>query len=458
MKHYRPLILSFLFAVSIILSFFLPSNAQPNSSSSPPPSPLSALRLNPQQLAASLDAGNIAEAIEQLEEGWRLQLNEYYGRFFRTAIPSPDQIAQRLRQNAQVTSQQSALVYAVSTPTQLEVIGLLPNGELVHHRVTEATAEAITATTQDFRMGLVNVNAPPSDYLPAAQQLYEWILEPLASALAEQGVNNLIFCLGGRLRSVPMAALYDGETFLLNRYSVGIIPAFNLLDPDPPDLSEAQVLAMGASEFQFQAPLPAVPVELATINQLWQGEISLNQAFTLSNLLELRSHQPFQIVHLATHANFAPGSVRDSYIQFWDQRLWLDQLRQMSLQTPPVELLVLSACRTALGDPNAELGFAGLAVQSGAKAALASLWAVSDVGTYLFMRTFYQNLAIAPTKGEALRQTQLAMQDGTLTLDVEDIQQTLNLTSLPPAFRNAARVDFSHPYYWAGFTMIGNPW
>ena len=83
-------------------------------------------------------------------------------------------------------------------------------------------------------------------------------------------------------------------------------------------------------------------------------------------------------MHLATHATFSPGSVNQSYIQFWDQQLRLDQLKQLNLQVPVVQLLVLSACRTALGDPQAELGFAGLAVQSGAKAAIASLWSVSS--------------------------------------------------------------------------------
>jgi len=458
MKYYYRLGLSFLLGTGIVMSLLVPAKAQPERVETPDPVPLSALRLNPQRLAASLDEGNISDAIQQLEGGWRQQLNEYYGRFIRTDIPTTDQIAQQLRQNAQITGQQSALVYVVSAPTQLEVILLLPNGELLHHRVSDATAEAITEVTREFRLGLVNITAPESAYLPAAQQLFQWIIEPLQPALEEQGVENLIFCLGGRLRSVPMAALHDGQSFLIETYSVGIIPAFNLLDPSPPDLSATEVLAMGASEFQFLEPLPAVPIELSTINQLWQGEVSLNQAFTLENLLELRSQQPYRIVHLATHANFAPGAVRESYIQFWDRRLWLDQLRQMSLQTPTVELLVLSACRTALGDPNAELGFAGLAVQSGAKSALASLWAVSDVGTFLFMTGFYQNLLAAPTKGEALRQTQLAMLRGELSLASTEVQQVLRQMTVPSEIQNESLVDFSHPYYWAGFTMIGNPW
>ncbi len=458
MKHAPRTVLRFLLGIGIPLALLLPLNAQPTTPTTDSTTPISALWLDPQQFSNSLDAGNLAEAIVQLEQGWRQQLNEYYGRHFRTEILSPDQIAQSLRQNQQTTGQQSALIYAVSTDEQLEVILLLPDGQMLHHRVTEATAEVLADTAQKMRLSLANVTAPPQQYLPPAQQLYDWIIEPLRPALEAQGVDNLIFCLGGGLRSIPMVALHDGQNFLMTQYSVGIIPAFNLLDRRPAQLAEAQVLAMGASEFQTQMPLPAVPIELAAITQLWPGDVSLNQAFTLENLKAERSRHPFSIVHLATHANFAPGEAQGSYIQFWNRRLGLDQLRQMSLQTPMVELLVLSACRTALGDPNAELGFAGLAVQSGAKSALASWWSIPDTGTFVFMTGFYQALLNAPTKSEALRQTQLAMLEGTLTLDSDEIQPALRGIAIPDRVINEAAADLSHPYYWAGFTMIGNPW
>jgi len=119
---------------------------------------------------------------------------------------------------------------------------------------------------------------------------------------------------------------------------------------------------------------------------------------------------------------------------------------------------VLSACRTALGDANAELGFAGLAVQSGAKAALASLWAVSDAATVVTMVDFYKNLQESPIKVEALRQTQLAMLHDQLHLESPSIQQVIRGIEIPASVENSISRDLSHPYYWAGFTMIGNPW
>jgi CHAT domain-containing protein len=111
-----------------------------------------------------------------------------------------------------------------------------------------------------------------------------------------------------------------------------------------------------------------------------------------------------------------------------------------------------------LGDTSAELGFAGLAVQSGAKAALASLWSVSDASSAILMIDFYQNLKIVPAKAAALQQTQIAMLQGRLNLENSLIQQTIRDIPVPPNFENLGNENLSHPFYWAGFTMIGNPW
>jgi CHAT domain-containing protein len=206
------------------------------------------------------------------------------------------------------------------------------------------------------------------------------------------------------LRSIPLAALHSGQEFLVEKYSISLMPSLSLTDSHYRDIKDSQVMAMGVSQFTDQKPLPAVPVELSVITeQLWKGKSFLNQAFTLENLRLQRQQQRFGIVHLATHAEFEPGAADNSYLQLWDTKLRLKQLQQLDWGEPPVDLLVLSACRTAIGNEQAELGFAGLAVQAGVKSALASLWYVSDEGTLALMSEFYQQLRIAPIKSEALR-------------------------------------------------------
>jgi CHAT domain-containing protein len=251
---------------------------------------------------------------------------------------------------------------------------------------------------------------------------------------------------------MPLAALHDGKQFLVEKYNLALIPAFNLLDHRPSFLSGTQVLAMGATEFKTQKPLPAVELELSTITQdLWPGRSLLNEDFTLEKLQKERSKTPYGIIHLATHANISAQSAEDSYLQFWDQAFPLSQMRNLNLRIPVVQLLILSACRTALGNPQAELGFAGLSVQSGAKATIASLWSVSDGGSMVLMTDFYRQLKTADIKAEALRNSQIALLRGKVNLKTQ-------YSLLPPALVPLKDADLSHPYYWAAFTLVGNPW
>lgn len=445
-------------SVSVTTLYNPPVQASPVPEVATKARPLSALRLNPKRLSRTLDRQNVAAAIRQVELGWKNQYETYYQGGLTSQVLSADEIARSLSEIAQQTGQSSALLYAIPTPNHLELMLIAPGQEPVHRRITEANLAQLTNTIQQYRRGVVNVRLPSSAYLPAAQQLYQWLIAPFESELQQNQIDTLIFCLGSKLRSLPIAALHDGQQFLIEKYSLAIIPAFNLLDRRPSQLTDAKVLAMGASEFPQENPLPAVPVELSAITQLWQGETWLNQTFTLDNLKARRAVYPFSVIHLATHATFAPGSVANSYIQFWDQSLSLDRLRELNLQSPDVQLLVLSACRTAMGDTNAELGFAGLAVQSGAKAALASLWSVSDAGTLVLMVDFYQRLKTAPIKAEALRQAQLGMLQGRLRLDSGPVERAIGNQPLPDELQEFTSVDLSHPYYWAAFTMIGNPW
>lgn len=426
--------------------------------SATPAPPLSALQLDVPRLQQTLDRGDVTAAVQQVEVGWKHQYEAYYQGQLTSQLFSSHQIARRLKQIADLTNRKTALVYAISTPEHLELMLVSPDQRPIHRRVIAANKATLIQTINTFRLGIVNSTSQPSDYLPAAQQLYQWMIAPLEFELQTQQINTLIFCLGGGLRSLPMAALHDGTQFLVEKYSFAIIPAFNLLDQRPDSLSETKVLAMGSSEFPQAAPLPAVPAELIAINRLWEGESWLNQDFTVDHLKARRSHYPFGIVHLATHASFEPGSVDASYIQFWNSQLQLNYLRELGLRQPVVQLLVLSACRTALGDPNAELGFAGLAVESGAKAALASLWSVSDTGTLLLMINFYQNLKTASIKAEALQQAQIAMLRGHAVRQSRSVIQTIPADLLPSELQAANPVDFSHPYYWAAFTVIGSPW
>ncbi|MEQ9485135.1 CHAT domain-containing protein [Coleofasciculus sp. F4-SAH-05] len=341
---------------------------------------------------------------------------------------------------------------------QLELLIISAEEPPIRRRIGGVTRGQVLDVAQEFRRNVTSVRIP-RDYLTPAKQLYQWLVAPVEEYLEAGEIDNLAFVMDEGLRSLPVAALHDGNGFIIERYSVGLMPTLSLTDTRYVDIRNVGVLAMGADTFEDLNPLPAVPLELSAIaGPLWQGKTFLNQDFTLENLKQIRSSQPFGIIHLATHGEFQSGKASNSYIQLWNQKLRLDQLRQLGLNNPPTELLVLSACRTALGDREAELGFAGLAIQAGVKSALGSLWYISDAGTLGFMTSFYEHLHQAPIKAEALRQTQLAMLKGEIRL--EDKQLLVGDLRIPlnPELAKLPDQDFTHPYYWSALTLVGSPW
>jgi CHAT domain-containing protein len=359
----------------------------------------------------------------------------------------------------QQTGQKPAVIYVTIGQKDDDQLGLwlVTAKNQQRQQVPGVTRKQVLQVSSEFRQ-TVTIVYRPTAYLAPAQQLYEWMIKPLEEALQKQGINNLVFLMDLPLRSLPLAALHDGKSFLVEKYSIGLMPGLTLTDNRHVDIKNASVLAMGASKFTDQNPLPAVPVELSIIMNLWRGKSFLNEEFTFGNLKLQRQKQPFQIIHLATHQEFKPGSPENSYIQLWDNKLRLDQLERLGWYDFPVELLVLSASRSGLGDQQNKYGFAGSAVQAGVKSVLASFWHISDQGTMGLMAEFYTQLRTAPIKAEALRQAQVAMIRGQVRIEGGQLRTSTMSIQLPPELAQLKDQNFSHPYYWAGFTMIGNPW
>ncbi|MEW6495517.1 MAG: CHAT domain-containing protein [Cyanobacteriota bacterium] len=346
------------------------------------------------------------------------------------------------------------------TPTasdRLELIIITAKGNPIR-RSTNATRAQVLQMAKEYRRQLTNrINR--SSFLTPAQKMYHWLVAPIEPDLQQLRIKNLAYIMDTGLRSVALAALHDGKQFIIENYSVGLMPSLSVTDTRYSDVRNTSVLAMGMENFTDKSSLPAVPVELSAIaGQLWSGKSFLNQTFTLSNLQTARNSQPYGIIHLATHAQYLPGKPDKSYLQLWDTQLRLEQLRQMGLHKPPVELLVLSACRTAVGDEENELGFAGLAAQAGAKSVLASLWDVNDEGTLSLMTEFYGQLKQIPLKAEALRLTQLAMLKGEVRIEAGQVVTKRGSFPLPSELAFRGNLDLTHPYYWSAFTLIGSPW
>ncbi len=394
----------------------------------------------------------------ELEGRWQKQYNGYFkGDFSNKGLDAPA-IAQELLTLQQKTQRNPSVLWAAANREKLNLYLITPGQSLIHQEISEAKQANLLPVIKSFLLE-ISQNKPSNDYLTLGKQLYDWLIAPVESQLRANNIDTIIFCLGEGLRSLPLSALYDGKQFLIEKYSLTRIPGFNLSEIGKGNIQNAKILAMGASEFKEQAALPGVAIELDTIFKTpWEGRSVLNQGFTVNNFNTLRRSEPFQILHLATHANFQPGEPNQSYIQFSDRKLTLADLPELGLNQSPVELLVLSACQTAVGDKDVELGFSGLALQAGVKSALASLWSVSDAGTLALMSEFYQRLKTTLNKSEALQQTQIAMIRRQVYLKSGELISSRGNVTLPAVLSTPQQQDLSHPFYWAGFSLIGSPW
>lgn len=415
-------------------------------------------------------------------------LTERYLGITGTPIRTLNEIRSTLRTIERQTGVRPAIIYAFFYPQELSqlqdalpleirqndqadnsndilhLVLVTAEGEPILVKVPEAIRESALAEVVAFRRALIEGRERPSDrsYGPLAQQLYGWLLAHLEADLQERGIENLVYVMEPGLRSIPLAALHDGNDFAIRRYSIGQMPSVSLTDTTYEDIQGSFVLAGGASEFEEQDPLPGAENEIySIIQQLWRDAQLFNEDFTRNNLIEAQQEQPHGIVHLATHANFSEGDLSNSYIQLWREQISLNEIREMGWgDDPAVKLLVLSACETASGSLEAELGFGGAAVQTGVESVLASIWKVSDVGTLALMAEFYQQLGLPEVgvKAEALQRAQLALLDGEVSFANGYLEGTDATIFLPNELSAQDNFSPTHPYYWSGFTLIGSPW
>jgi CHAT domain-containing protein len=326
---------------------------------------------------------------------------------------------------------EAAVIYSVVLEQQLEVILSLP-GQPLQHYTTVLQPGEVSQVVSSLRQSL-NPAFLPSESLPPAQRLYDWLLRPAAPLLAQHPVKTLVFVLDDFLRSLPMAVLHDGHQYLIEQYNLALTPGLQLFASPARSSQRFEVLAAGLSEArQGFSALPGVAQETASIESQTEAQVLLNQSFTRANFEHRIDAVPFSIVHLATHGQFSSNAT-DTFILAWDERINVTDLGQWLRNRgdhKPIDLLVLSACQTAKGDDRAVLGLAGIAVRSGAQSTLATLWSVQDRSTAELMTYFYTHLLQSKLgKSQALRQAQL-----TLLRDSR----------------------YRHPYYWAPFVLVGN--
>ncbi|WP_214441163.1 CHAT domain-containing protein [Atlanticothrix silvestris] len=373
---------------------------------------------------------NLLQARQVIES---LQLAEL-DNFFRSPCLLPRVDLDKLVEKEKST----VVIYPIILDKRLEIITRLPGQDTIYRNTTKISKNILENTVEQLQKDLPVASREP-DVKQYSQQLYDWLIKPIEANLANKNINTLVFVLDGALRNIPMAILYDKQQqkYLIEKYAISLAPGLQLIDPKPLQNIRLNVLVAGIEQERFIegqsfSELSNVTQELKQVqSEVKTSKKLLNQDLTEINLEKQIQSTPFSVVHLATHGQFS-SDVEQTYILTWDNLLKvreLDNLLRTRGESRPetIELLVLSACKTATGDKRAALGLAGVAVRAGARSTLATLWTIDDESTSEFMGELYRQLDAGVTKAQALQRAQLAI-----------------------------LAKENRPYFWAPYVLVGN--
>ncbi len=428
---------------------------------------------------AEVQAAQLPKVLNALEWIRQAELQDFLGdRCALEAVQGSD--------SARVPSG-AAVLYPVILPDRVEL--LLQTSSGIQRQTTAIAGATLRATAQTLADALRN---GLEDYLEPARQLNDWLLKPFADAFAAQHIDSLVLVPEGALRLVPMAALHDGQQFVIEKYAVSMVTGMTMTHTGVPAGQMAASLMVGLSEpgpvvdkhsrllseqiqqsdaaekdrrgrglartidlrsmrvLRSAAPsgqpssrqiedlrasltLPGVKEEIEALRGILHGNALLDAQFTVGQLRQQAESGDYRIVHIASHGVFG-GNAETSFILAYDDLITMNGLQGLlkaaKLQSTPIELLSLSACETAEGNDRSPLGISGAAIKARARSVLGTLWPVADEVAKALMKSFYDGIANTRlSKTEALRRAQL-----------EWIRHP----------------DWSHPFYWAPFIIIGN--
>jgi CHAT domain-containing protein len=313
----------------------------------------------------------------------------------------------------------ATVIYPIILANRLDVILKLSGKEDLQYYSTPISKAEVEKTLTELQISLSQVDRT-AQIRQLSQIVYKWLIQPAVERLDKSGTKTIAFVLDGTLRNIPMAVLFDGQKYLVEKYAIALTPGLQLLDPKPFAGIQLKAVAAGISEAlkvegSNFSKLVNVEPELDNVQSVVPGSPKLlNQSFTKIKLQDQLNAANFPVVHMATHGQFSSNS-EQTFILSWDKLLRVQDLNSLLKTSDPskaprtIELLVLSACETAQGDLRATLGLAGFAVRAGARSTLATLWQVDDKASAELIARFYQELTKPnATKAEALRQAQLA--------------------------------------------------
>ena len=376
-------------------------------------------------LAGDTSQDLLSEAREVMED---LKIEEVEDYFQQRCVAERSDLVR-----SAVLSDKTAVLYPIILPDRLEV--LLERDGVIHRETHSIKRRTLVRLIKLARLDMEKFGRA---YERNSALVYDLLIRPFEDQL--RGAETIVFVPDGALRLLPMAALWDGERFLAEKYGLATVLGLNLIEPEAFPSDQIRTLVVGATEVpnrdatSMLPRLDAVRREMADIHSIMGGEELAEDDFEVEAFRAALNTKPFGVVHVATHALIG-ARPEDNFIAASNgpidiQEMALSLRASSLLNGQPLELLTLSACATARGDDRAPLGLAGVAYTAGARSVLASLWPVFDNPTADLMKDFYDGLSKGLGRAGALQKAQL------------------NLLGRGGEFRD--------PAAWAAFTIIGD--
>lgn len=337
----------------------------------------------------------------------------------------------------------SEIVFVTTLVAKDSVSIILTTGNKQKAFTQNIPKENLSKLVFEFRSAVTDIGKNPKI---AGKKLYDLLLKPMESELAEAKATKIVWSLDGVLRYVSIPALYDGKNYIVQRFASVQITFASDEKVLFPKVSNPTAIGLASSKpFENLSSLPAAKNELDCIFEdgrkliinstcakgLIKGKKVADEDFT-QEMFE-GALKNFQLIHFTSHFVLQAGDNSKSFLLLGGGKNRKYTMQEFSRQQlDNVEIMIMSACDTANFSPDgAEFeSFATMAQKQGAKAILGTLWSVADISTSKFMREFYWFYQIKKTdKAEAIRKAQIVV---------------------------AADKNFSHPFFWAPFVLFGN--
>ena len=316
----------------------------------------------------------------------------------------------------------TAIIYPIALKDRLVI--LLSKKNHIQQFTVPIKRKNIESVIRQFRLAVENPRH--ENFQLYAKTLHNWLIQPIKKTLTKAQVNTLIWVPDYTLHAIPIAAISDGEKFLIEEYALSTIPSLISTPPKALALKQtpsALILSLNNTETNNK---------IQNIHKILGGKLLMNQKNNHKNVMRSIQQKHYSIIHMASQSTFASSS-RHSHLETYDKSLNIKDLeklfKQNAFQEKPLDLLVLSASKTNIYDKRSTLGLMGIAINTNARSVIGTLWQANNHAITNLMSSFYKNLLSGQTKNRALQNAQR-----------QYIQQAKN----------------PHPAYWSAPILIGS--